>query len=240
VKHKEKGTTMYAGQHRYATKEKAAEGAHKYLSAYENRGPNSASDAAHAHAKIHAIKEQAPVAPVPDKKYIKGTPENKAYKATKKPINGHPTNCKEEIELEEAFINGREYASHGLMHPDHAKMDIHRVAKHDVDFYASKTGDKMQGKVVKNDGKHVHIQAHKDKELGDGKLHKFKVTPHLPKQNNEEFENGELETTMKSYKEFMESLDEALWPGTPEYNKKFGGGANRSKGAETSTTHGKA
>jgi len=37
----------------------------------------------------------APVAPVPDKKYIKGTPEHKAYKATKKPINGMPTNVKE-------------------------------------------------------------------------------------------------------------------------------------------------
>jgi hypothetical protein len=42
----------------------------------------------------------------------------------------------------------------------------------------------MSGKVTKNDGKSVHIQAHK--ELGDGKLHKFKVTPHLPKQQNEE------------------------------------------------------
>jgi hypothetical protein len=147
---------------------------------------------------------------------------------------------REEVELDEKFINGREYASHGLMHPDHAKMDIHKVSGQHVDFYASKTGDKMQGKVTKNDGKSVHIQAHKDKELGDGKLHKFKVTPHLPKQNNEQFENGELETTMKSYKEFMESLDEALWPGTPEYNKKFGGGAKREVGAETSTTHGKA
>jgi hypothetical protein len=41
------------------------------------------------------IDENAPVAPVPDKKYIKGTPEHKAYKATKKPINGMPTNVKE-------------------------------------------------------------------------------------------------------------------------------------------------
>jgi hypothetical protein len=40
-----------------------------------------------------------PVAPVPDKKYIKGTPENKALKALKKPINGMPTNnVKEEAE----------------------------------------------------------------------------------------------------------------------------------------------
>ena len=42
------------------------------------------------------VKEQAPVAPVPDRKYIKGTPENKALRAKNKPINGHPTNVKEE------------------------------------------------------------------------------------------------------------------------------------------------
>lgn len=46
------------------------------------------------------IKEQAPVAPTLDRKYIKGTPEHKAYKATKKPINGHPTNVKEELNSE--------------------------------------------------------------------------------------------------------------------------------------------
>ena len=47
------------------------------------------------------LEEQAPVAPVPDRKYIKGTPEHKAYKATKKPINGMPTNVKEETALDE-------------------------------------------------------------------------------------------------------------------------------------------
>ena len=140
-----------------------------------------------AQRQTASMKENAPVAPVPDKKYIKGTPENKAYKASKKPINGHPTNVKED--LDEARINGREYASQGVMHPDHAKMDIHKVSGQHVDFYASKTGDKMHGKVVKNDGKSVHIQAHK--ELGDGKLHKFKVTPHLPKPTNEEVELDE-------------------------------------------------
>jgi hypothetical protein len=90
---------------------------------------------------------------------------------------------KEEI-LDEMRINGREYASQGVMHPDHAKMNIHQPSNQHVDFYASGTGDKMQGKVTKNDGKSVHIQAHK--ELGDGKLHKFKVTPNLPKPTNEE------------------------------------------------------
>ncbi len=47
------------------------------------------------------IEEQAPVAPTIPRKYIKGTPEHKAYKATKKPINGMPTN-KEELELDDA------------------------------------------------------------------------------------------------------------------------------------------
>lgn len=46
------------------------------------------------------IEEQAPVAPTLDRKYIKGTPEHKAYKATKKPINGIPTNVKEELNSE--------------------------------------------------------------------------------------------------------------------------------------------
>lgn len=143
---------------------------------------------------------------------------------------------KEEVELEEGFVNGREYASHGLMHPDHAKMDIHKVSGDSVDFYASKTGDKMHGKVTKNDGKQVHIQAHK--ELGDGKLHKFKVSSSLPKQNNEAFENGELETSMKSYKDFLTSIDEALWPGTPEYKKKFPETSRGKVGSETKTSYG--
>jgi hypothetical protein len=99
------------------------------------------------------------------------------------------SDLKEETGLDEKFINGREYASQGVMHPDHAKMDIHKVSGKGVDFYASKTGDKMHGVVKKNDGKEVHIQAHK--ELGDGKLHKFKVTSTLPKSQNEEVEIDE-------------------------------------------------
>ena len=44
-------------------------------------------------------KPQAPVAPVPDRKYIKGTPENKALKASRKPpINGMPTEEVEELD----------------------------------------------------------------------------------------------------------------------------------------------
>jgi hypothetical protein len=73
--------------------------------------PDHAVNAALKHYKgqgytVHDHKylgEQAPVAPVPDKKYIKGTPEHKAYKASKKPINGMPTNNVKEETMPQSF-----------------------------------------------------------------------------------------------------------------------------------------
>jgi hypothetical protein len=96
--------------------------------------------------------------------------------------------------ISEAFINGREYASHGLMHPDHAASAVHKVTGNTVDFYAHGSGDKVSGKVTKNDGKAVHI---KD---ASGKTHQFKVTPHLPKQQNEETAPWETEAEAKARK----------------------------------------
>lgn len=64
-----------------------------------------ANNGGSTHVPAHTMSEShAPVAPGLDKKYIKGTPEHKAYKATKKPINGMPTGkMKEEVEsIEEA------------------------------------------------------------------------------------------------------------------------------------------
>ena len=59
----------------------------------------AANLAGQAMQKMAKANEQAPVAPVPDRKYIKGTPENLALKASRKPINGMPTNkIKEEVE----------------------------------------------------------------------------------------------------------------------------------------------
>ena len=61
---------------------------------------HSANDGPKTVVKHSALKEEidenAPVAPVPDKKYIKGTPEHKALKDAQKPRTGHPTNVKEE------------------------------------------------------------------------------------------------------------------------------------------------
>jgi hypothetical protein len=53
------------------------------------------------------VKDPTPVAPVPDRKYIKGTPENKALKDSRKPINGMPTNMnKEEAEQIDELSKG--------------------------------------------------------------------------------------------------------------------------------------
>jgi hypothetical protein len=87
---------------------------------------------------------------------------------------------RKEEAIDEAMINGREYASHGLMHPDHAAHAVHKVTGSTIDFYAHGSGDKVSGKVTKNDGKAVHI---KDTS---GKTHQFKVQRELPKQQNEQ------------------------------------------------------
>ena len=98
------------------------------------------------------VRDPTPVAPVPAKKYIKGTPENKAARAASKPINGMPTNVKSE-EL---------------------KGNQHRIDKN----------------------KNGKIDAHDFKLL------------RKEEQSKEQFENGELETMSKSYKQFVESLNE--------------------------------
>jgi hypothetical protein len=69
------------------------------------------------------VRDPTPVAPVPDRKYIKGTPENKALKASRKPINGHPTN--EEVEqIEEKSDQAKQNKTMKNM------MDASRGARH--------------------------------------------------------------------------------------------------------------
>ena len=84
----------------------------------------------------------------------------------------------EEVEqIDEARINHREFASDGVMHPEMANAKYMKPGNH-VDFYSSKNGDKLYGKVLKNDGKNVHID-HK------GEVHKFRVSATAPHQMKE-------------------------------------------------------
>jgi hypothetical protein len=194
------------------------------------RGYQSSSGASHGHAyggggfgrrereddEYHvpdpvSSKPRAPVAPVPDRKYIKGTPENKAHKAANKPINGHPTN--EEVELTEA--NHREYACSGCMHPDMAK---NMKTGQEVDFYHSKTGDKLSGVVKHNSGSEVHIKAHKDGKMAAGDVHKFKVTSNL--------EEAKMTTTKDKSGKLVSFKYEGDWKKSTEKKQGSGKAAN--------------
>lgn len=115
-----------------------------------------------------AKNSKAPVAPVPDKKYIKGTPEHKAYKATKKPINGMPTNkMKEEVEhIEEATVKSQNYSwgtmktvHHGKdfsipLHPEHHKP-IAALKHGESHSFKDETGNKWKA-TRDNDTVHFH------------------------------------------------------------------------------------
>jgi hypothetical protein len=104
---------------------------------------------------------------------------------------------KEEVDLQEA--NHREFASQGKMHPDMAK---HMTVGGVMDYYEHGTGDKVSGKVMKNNGKEVHVKQTHDsynpKKVGT--LHKFKISSSLDEKIKEEH--------MKTFKEFIEEAHE--------------------------------
>jgi hypothetical protein len=111
------------------------------------------------HKKKDGISEQAPVAPVPDRKYIKGTPEHKAYKATKKPINGMPTNVKEETEeLDEKSDQAKQNKTMKNM------MDASRGARY-----------KLNNPVPDAEPEHKTAQAH-NKAIGRALRNEDKMT----------------------------------------------------------------
>jgi hypothetical protein len=172
-----------------AERERIVKGMKKNLAGFKARYGDRAKEVMYATATKQAMKEETveeavQKADIPAylRKQQGQTPLKLADLKRKDTISDKENLAKlRNEELDEAFINGREYASHGLMHPDHAKWQSHRVGVH-TDFYAHGTGDKINGQVVKNDGKEVHIKATKS---SGGKLHKFKVQRGLPNQQNE-------------------------------------------------------
>jgi len=151
------------------------------------------------------VKDNTPVAPVPDRKYIKGTPEHKAYKATKKPINGMPTN--EEV-LDEKSDQAKQNKTMKNM------MDASRGAKYKLnnpvpdaepEHKTARAHNVAIGRALRNEAtaqKHVNVD--KVNHAGD-EPHEEKWEP-APKNVSK----LKKEETMKSYKEFLQSLDEKL------------------------------
>jgi hypothetical protein len=153
------------------------------------------------------VNEQAPVAPVPDKKYIRGTPEHKAYKATKKPINGMPTNVKEE-NLDEKSDQAKQNKTMKNM------MDASRGAKFKLNNPVPDTDHKTAREKNVAIGRALRNEATAQKGVNVDKVNTAGQEPH-----EEKFETAPKTVTklkkvkeenMKSYKEFLQSLDEKL------------------------------
>jgi hypothetical protein len=126
----------------------------------------------------------APVAPVPDRKYIKGTPENKALKASRKPINGMPTNVKEEAEQIDEL-------SKGTLGSYIKKAKGSAIGSSQVmGMGSSMTGQKSQDKAEKNVQKRA---------TGINK-----AVDRLTKEDIDFNDEGTLMTKTVSYKEFLE------------------------------------
>jgi hypothetical protein len=103
------------------------------------------------------VPDPTPVAPVPAKKYIKGTPENQALKASRKPINGMPTEevVNESHDVDQHFHdwtnseNAPDKSDAGDDNKIYASAMRHlhgsKVPKEDHDELAGKLADKYHG-----------------------------------------------------------------------------------------------
>ncbi len=214
--------------------------------------------------EVEELEEQAPVL---DKKYIKGTPEHKAYKATKKPINGMPTN-------KESYDDNRRGFGKRPREDDEYHVPDPKVKKEELKGNQHKIDKNKNGKIDSHDFKLLRKEEEQLDELSKGTLGSYikkasndlankgaalgkkqadadevdrYTNRHMPNQSDErermrkavgashddinkvrsgaikrnknigkavdrlskeEFENGELETMSKSYKQFVESLNE--------------------------------
>jgi hypothetical protein len=165
----------------------------------------TAADYLYSESEVN--EQQAPVAPVPDKKYIKGTPEHKAYKATKKPINGMPTNVKEE-NLDEKSDQAKQNKTMKNM------MDASRGAKFKLNNPVPDTDHKTAREKNVAIGRALRSEAIAQKGVNVDKVNHAGDTPHEEKWEPAPKTVSKIkkvkEENMKSYKEFLQGLDEKL------------------------------
>ena len=151
------------------------------------------------------VRDPTPVAPVPDRKYIKGTPEHKAYKATKKPINGMPTN--EEV-LDEKSDQAKQNKTMKNM------MDASRGARYKLNNPVPDTDHKTAREKNVAIGRALRSEATAQKGVNVDKVNHAGDTPHEEKWEPAPKTVSKIkkvkEENMKSYKEFLQGLDEKL------------------------------
>jgi len=201
-----------------------------------------ANMAGQAMQKMAKTNEQAPVAPVPDRKYIKGTPENKALKASRKPINGMPTNkIKEEKDEEEYGYEG-DMALNQLATLTRCAEMIKEILKPDTDMpewvqskitlatdYIQTAADYMHSEM--NEAKSVEVKVN---AAGDAAHEeKWEAVKKVKKPVKESFdEEGNLISNKVSYKEFM--LEYTPGPGgvTQVKGRSYGASYTDPEGAD--------
>lgn len=162
-------------------------------------GASRGNDSYKTTVKHDDLKEScAPVAPVPDRKYIKGTPEWKANKEKNKPRTGHPTN--EEVELDEVLDMRHHTTGTGSIHVSHTHTSpsrVHSIGYTDAHKISNlKAGEKHE---YKNANGHENFTAHKQSD-GSTKIHDDRGT-HVATIKNK---MGRYDGQVK------ESLDEAV------------------------------
>jgi hypothetical protein len=110
-------------------------------------------------------------------------------------------------------VDHREFASQGKMHPD---MSKYMKAGQETDFYHSKTGDKISGKVIKNTGTAVHIQANKNGKVGGGETHKFDVSKTIQEAKDEREYGYEGDMAISQLKTITRHADHMMGMLKPE------------------------
>ena len=192
--------------------------------------------------KMAKANEQAPVAPVPNRKYIKGTPENKALKAVRKPINGMPTNkIKEEKDEQEYGYEG-DMALNQLATLTRCAEMIKEILKPDTDMpewvqskitlatdYIQTAADYMHSEM--NEAKSVEVKVN---AAGDAAHEeKWEAVKKIKKPVKESFDDeGNLIANKVSYKEFM--LEYTPGPGgvTQIKGRSYGASYSDPEGAD--------
>jgi hypothetical protein len=199
----------------------------------------AANLAGQAMQKMAKANEQAPVAPVPDRKYIKGTPENKALKAARKPINGMPTNKIKEAKDPAEYDQEGDMAKTQLRSIKYHADELHEMLSDNDNLpewvqskltlaqdYLQTVCDYMYSKdEVNEESKAVTVKVN---HAGDAPHEeKWEPVKKIKKPVKESFDDeGNLISNKVSYKEFM--LEYTPGPGGVTQIKGRSYGANYS------------
>ena len=205
----------------------------------------AANLAGQAMQKMAKANEQAPVAPVPDRKYIKGTPENKALKDSRKPINGMPTNKIKEAKDPAEYDQEGDMAKTQLRSIKYHADELHEMLSDNDNLpewvqskltlaqdYLQTVCDYMYSKdEVNEEKKSVEVKVN---HAGDAPHEeKWEAVKKIKKPVKESFDDeGNLIANKVSYKEFM--LEYTPGPGgvTQIKGRSYGASYSDPEGAD--------